>query len=147
MNDSVRIKKIRTADDLKSAQDSVVIETLNDRYARLNEKWAEAEADLKQFPIPYYVKHLCIDEGDGFLNYLGFVKINGAWRICWCLFNCVADQGEEDYRWCPIAECTLEVRLGAVPYFAALREAVKKAAVQTVADVDKAISDLELALL
>ena len=144
MNASVPIKKIRTADDLASAQDSVVIETLNDRYARLNEKWAAAEADLKQFPIPFPVEY-CTDDDVQYSTYLGFVKVKGAWRICCGELNHADPEG--DHHWCPIAESTLEVRLSAVKHFAALREAVKKAAVQTVADVDKAISDLSLDLL
>ena len=74
---------VNKPDDLTSAADSVVIGTLNERYARLNEKWAEAEADLKQFPIPLPVMHKCSDDGEGYWTYLGFAKVKGAWRICW----------------------------------------------------------------
>jgi len=138
------VQKIRTADDLKSAPDKVLISTLNDRYTKLNEVWADAEADLKQFPIPHYVEVIA-DDHDSWCSYLGFVKVKGAWRICWGSLH--QQDPEQDYGWTPVGECTLDVRLKAVQHFVPLREKVRTAAEKTVAEVDDAISTLQLHLI
>jgi hypothetical protein len=47
----------------------------------------------------------------------------------------------------PIGECTLDIRLKAVEHFIPLREKVRTAAEETVGEVDKAISALQLHLI
>src|SRR5262245_13449122 len=102
---TIPLRKVRTADDLAAAPDSMVVDVLNDRYQKLNEKWEEAEASLKRFPIPHEVTH-CISSDDSYETYLGFAKVKGAWRICWCIWSHEqAALDDEFYRWCPITEC------------------------------------------
>lgn len=124
-----------------------IIEALNQRYQELNKLWEKAEAELKEIPIPLDVeisyKYEPADphEPDGYqINYhLGFVRSKGGWRIC---YGSTHDGNYPDYGWKPITECSMDIRLEAVPHISALRKRVLKAAEECVPKLDKAITDL-----
>jgi hypothetical protein len=123
------------------------VEVLGKRYKELNKLWENAEADLKEIPVPVDVK-FCYesvsadpkhtDEYQIHL-YLGFVRSKGGWRIC---FGYQHETFPEDgFDWKPITECRVDIRLEAVPHIGKLRELVLKAAEDCVPTLDKAIAD------
>jgi hypothetical protein len=128
-----------------------VVEALSKRYKELNELWEAAEDDLKQVPVPVDV-FVCykseiadphndpLGERDQIHDNLGFVRSKGGWRIC----HGNSHDGFPDYEidWKPITECSVDLRLEAVPHIGELRERVLKAAEECVPKLDKAIADL-----
>ena len=134
----------KNRDGLSGASDVAVFKAVGDSYAKLNETWAAAEADLLKFSVPTPVIHdIGCDEHETF--HLGFVRHDGKWRICWGYLP-HHSQPHDDWHWTPIAECPLAVRLSSVEHFGELREKVREAAVQTVADVQQAIAKLNFEL-
>jgi len=126
-----------------------VVAALNTRYKELNKLWEDAEADLREIPIPIDVKYRYKsepadpDRPDLYENhyYIAFAKSKGGWRIC---IDIIHDDGnpEPHFDWTPIAECVVDLRLEAVAHIGALRELVLKAAEECVPTFDKAIADL-----
>jgi hypothetical protein len=131
-----------------------VVEALGKRYRELNNLWENAENDLKQIPIPvdvsYCYKSISADKdhhqprGEMIHSYLGFVKSKGGWRICYGSSH--DGFPEHDLDWKPITECSVDLRLEAVPYTGKLREVVLKAAEECVPKLDAAIADLRSTL-
>jgi hypothetical protein len=129
-----------------------VTESLDRRYKELNKLWEDAEADLKEIPIPVDVK-FCYESIDADMSrpgehqihsYLGFVRSKGGWRIC---FGADHDAFPlVDIDWKPITECRVDIRMEAVPHLGKLRELVLKAAEDCLPTLDKAISDLRSTL-
>ena len=126
----------------------LAIEALNKRYAELNKLWEDAEANLKEFPVPFDVTYCYKTEdadpdrpGEAQINYhIAFARAKGGWRIC---FDTSHDNFPQyDFDWKPITECRVDVRLEAVPHIGKLRELVLKAAEECVPTLDKAIADL-----
>ena len=128
------------------------VEALNKRYKELNKLWEDAEASLKEIPVPcdviltyksveaYPDRH----NGAGIHSQLGFVRAKGGWRICQDTSH--DDFPELDYDWKPITECRIDIRLEAVPHIGKLRELVLKAAEDCVPTLDKAIAELRSSL-
>ena len=125
-----------------------VVEALSTRYKELNKLWENAEADLKEIPIPVDVPHLykSVDadpERPGehqIHSYIGIVRSTGGWRIC---SGGTHDAFHEcDYNWTPITECPVDIRLEAVPHLGELHDRVLKAAEDCVPTLDRAIADL-----
>lgn len=122
------------------------------RYKELNKLWEDAEADLKEIPIPVDVKY-CYKSADAdpmrpneyqIHYFIGFARSKGGWRIC---FDIAHDAFPEyDFDWKPITECGVDIRLEAVPHIGKLRELVLKAAEECVPTLDKAIADLRSTL-
>ncbi|MFO0821529.1 MAG: hypothetical protein U0792_00030 [Gemmataceae bacterium] len=135
----------RTQPDARKRQ---VAEALNARYKELNKLWEQAEADLKELPIPVDVQivYKSVDAdserpGEAQIHYhLGFCRSKGGWRIC---FDTSHDNFPQyDFDWKPITECSVDIRLEAVPHIGTLRDKVLKAAEECVPTLDKAIADL-----
>jgi hypothetical protein len=129
-----------------------VVEALSTRYKELNKLWEDAEADLKEIPIPVDVKHRykSVDADPMRPNeyqihhYIAFARSKGGWRIC---YDAAHDAFPEyDWDWKPITECRVDIRLEAVPHIGKLRELVLKAAEECVPTLDKAIADLRSTL-
>src|SRR4051812_43311875 len=67
-----------------------VVEALSTRYKELNKLWEDAEADLKEIPIPVDVKYRYRSEDADPTRpneyqihyYIAFAKSKGGWRIC-----------------------------------------------------------------
>jgi hypothetical protein len=125
-----------------------VVEALSQRYKELNKLWEDAEADLKEIPIPIDVP-LCYKSVDAdserpgeyqIRSYLAFARSKGGWRICYGTQHDAFP--EYDYDWKPITECRVDIRLEAVPHIGELRELVLKKAEECVPALDKAIADL-----
>jgi hypothetical protein len=124
-----------------------VVEALGKRYKQLNALWEAAEASLKKIPIPLDVPLLLKSydadparPGEQIRTYLGFVRSKGGWRICYCTEHDGFPQYDND--WKPITECSVDIRLEAVPRIGELRELVLKKAEECVPTLDKAIEDL-----
>ena len=135
---------------IRKQSDTPLINAVNDSYAKLNETWAEAEADLLKFSVPVEVVHE-IGGYDDNCHYLGFVQHQGKWRICWGYSSNSDDPGSDQpwpfYYWTPMAECSLATRLSSVEHFLALRKKVREAAEKTVTDIRQAIDKLSIDLL
>lgn len=125
-----------------------VVAALGKRYKALNQLWENAEADLKEIPVPvdvpYRYKSVSVDEpheprGFEMHFYIGFVKSKGGWRIC----HGTQHDGypEYDYDWKPITECSVDIRLEAAPHINKLRERVLEKAEECVTTLDRTISD------
>jgi hypothetical protein len=125
-----------------------VVEALTTRYKELNKLWEDAEADLKEIPIPVDVKYPYKSEDADPMrpneymirHYIAFARSKGGWRIC----HDTTHDGypEYDFDWKPITECRVDIRQEAVPHIGKLRELVLKAAEDCVPTLDKAIADL-----
>jgi hypothetical protein len=121
---------------------------LNTRYRELNKLWEQAEANLKELPIPVDVQFVykSVDADPERPNeeqihyHLGFARSKGGWRICVAFSDDHSPMA--DLEWRPITECSVDIRLEAVPHLAKLRELVLKAAEDCVPTFDKAIADL-----
>ncbi len=121
---------------------------LNVRYKELNKLWEQAEASLKELPIPvdvhFVYKSVDADPerpNEAQVHYhLGFCRSKGGWRIC--MDTSHDNFAHLDFDWTPISECSVDVRLEAVKHLATLREKVLKAAEDCVPTLDKAIDDL-----
>jgi hypothetical protein len=130
--------------DLSGASDAAVIKSVGETYAKLNETWAAAEADLLKFSVPVPVV-LELGEDDNETSYMGFLRWGAKWHIC-LGYQPHHEEDVGDYHWTPITECPLGVRLSMVERFGELRVKVREAAEQTVADVNAAISKLKFEL-
>jgi hypothetical protein len=123
-------------------------EALNARYKELNKLWEQAEASLKELPIPVDVQlvYKSVDAdpqrpNEAQINYhLAFARSKGGWRIC--VDTSHDSFPQYDFDWKPITECSVDIRLEAVPHLDKLRELVLKAAEDCVPTLDKAIDDL-----
>jgi hypothetical protein len=139
----------RTQADERKKQ---VILALDSRYKDLNKLWEEAEADLKQIPIPVDVPYRYksnfadhpVGPGPQIHDYLGFVKSKGGWRICYGSLHDAFP--EQDFDWKPITECTYDHRIQALPHIEKLREKVLKQAEECVVTLDKAIAHVRKTL-
>jgi hypothetical protein len=126
-------------------------EALGKRYSELSKLWEDAEADLREIPIPVDVRFcyrsVITDAAkpgeDQIHSYLGFVRSKGGWRIC---YGTADVPSQFEIEWKPITECRVDIRLEAVPHIGKLRELVLKAGEECVPALDKAISDLRNAL-
>jgi hypothetical protein len=125
-----------------------VVEALSKRYKELNKLWEDAEADLKEIPVPVDIR-FCYESVDAdperpgeyqIHSFLAFARSKGGWRIC---FGTAHDAFPQcDFDWKPITECRVDIRLEAVPHIGKLRELVLKAGEECVPTLDKAIADL-----
>lgn len=125
-----------------------VVQALDQRFKPLNKLWEEAEAYLREIPIPADVSISYDPEPEDpyrpnefqIRQNLGFVRSKGGWRICHCETNDAFDALGFD--WKPISESTLDVRVAAIPQIDRLREAVLKKAEEVVPKLDEAIAKL-----
>jgi hypothetical protein len=134
-----------------------VAEALDSRFKVLNKLWEDAEAELRQIPmpedvVPKHFKSISLDppnepRGDSLYYFLGFVKSKGGWRICvGALYEVSSQPPDDDYHWKPITECSLDVRVECVPHIGKLYQEVLKKAEACVPKLDEAIDALRSTL-
>lgn len=140
-----------TAADPRRAK---VAQEHDQRYKELNKLWEEAEKDLAEIPHPrdvYFYYHTY--QPDEFehpeyacLDYLGFVRVEGGWRICYGSGDNDPDPRCRGISWKPITECTQDIRVETIPHLRKLRDMMLKVAEENVPTLDTAIADLRAAL-
>jgi len=127
-------------------------EEISARYDALNALWKQAEDQLRQFLVPtsvvvptdaYVEPDEPPDWGEETRESIGWVKLNGAWRIC---LGTAIPQTNWATTWKPITECTFDIRKEYVEHFPKLREAVELKARETVPELDEAIAKLSATL-
>lgn len=130
---------------------SDVVQTLQVKFDELNKLWSKAEAQLRRIPIPVEVS-ICYrtekawgeeiepDAGFQIRSFLGFTKLGDGWRICFGEADDCCPRPEME--WKPIADCSAEIRLEAIPHLNALREQVIEEAAAYVGTLETAISNL-----
>ena len=136
------------ASDSADSREHELIANLNGRYDEINKLWTQAEQRLKRFPIPTDV-HVVINsnpasndprEDRSISEALGYVKSCGGWRICFGTYH--DGYPDEDWSWKPLLDCSLDVRISAIPHLTKLKGGVVEAAEKSIATLDAGISEL-----
>jgi hypothetical protein len=127
-----------------------VVLNLQLKFDELNDLWSKAEKQLKRIPIPVdvSVRYKSVkasddpeyDNGERIHSYLGFVKWSRQWRICYGEDH--DRYPEMEVQWKPVADCSADIRIEAVPHLSKLREAVLAKASDCLGMLDTAIAKL-----
>jgi len=150
---AIVLKRPKRAPDVTDPHERELIEALNGRFDQINHLWAEAEQKLKRFAIPVDVQVTMRayssrpEEPDypvEIRHCLGFAKCAGGWRICHSIEH--DDYPQDDGQWKALSECSLDVRLEAIPYLPALKAKVVKAAENSIGTLDSGIAELRKAV-
>jgi hypothetical protein len=147
----------RTSGDQKTAQPATpqdereqqIIAALASRYEQLDALWQTAEEDLKQFRLhtvvatrPFRTIPLCEDvTGASEYHRLGFLRLGKGWRICYGVDADAPNGQTEETRWTPISDCSVDLRIEAMPVFEELRQKVVETAEQSVPKLDTALAN------
>jgi hypothetical protein len=126
-----------------------VDETLSSRFDILNQHLKEVEKCLKKLKPPHQVWVSYGPEVDERGNYigrsnvpdmLGLAEHEGKWRLC----HAYDASGDGDLRdLLPLADCSIDIRIDAVPHLRELHQRIVEAKEAYVPDVDKAIQELK----
>lgn len=129
-----------------------IIAALAGRYDQLDGLWQHAEEDLRRFRLhtpvmtaPFKSNPLFASDYDerGPRAYymLGFLRCGKHWRICYGVQHDPVNGPDEEPHWTPISDCSVEMRIEAIPVFEELRKKVVETAEQTVPKLDKALAN------
>lgn len=126
---------------------------LHERFEALNKLWQSAEAQLKEFPVPFDVVVIVNSlheqhTGEPYYELLGYANEKGGWRIChaWADWRYDSPEQVEAVKWTPIAESPAEVRRQMIKHFPKLRDTVKDKARAYVGELDTAIDQFKMIL-
>lgn len=127
-----------------------IIAALAGRYDQLDALWKRAEDDLKRFRLHSLVQTghfksfpLFQDDLEGKgpheYHFLGFLRCGKGWRICYGVSRDAPNGVEDETCWTPIGDCSVDVRIEAIPVFEELRKKVVETAEQSVPKLDTAL--------
>jgi hypothetical protein len=127
-----------------------IIAALAGRYNQLDALWQHAEEDLKRFRLhsvvataPFKSFPLLENDFDGKgpheYHFLGFLRCGKSWRICYGVSQHMPSGDEDEPHWTPISDCSVDVRIEAIPVFEELRKKVVETAEQSVPKLDTAL--------
>jgi hypothetical protein len=129
-----------------------IIAALAGRYDQLDALWQHAEEDLKRFRLHTVVattpfkRFPLFDTPDGSgpseYHFLGFLRCGKSWRICYGISQDSPNGYEDEQpRWTPISDCSVDVRIETIPVFEELRRKVVETAEQSVPKLDRALEN------
>jgi hypothetical protein len=126
---------------------------------KLNDQWAHAEERLRSLALPdpvwVAVKQETIKPDDprkeddpayerDIDHSLGYTKVEGQWRICYCVFDTSDHPDSADVR--PISECSMQQRIDAAHALPKLFEEAVKAVERKAEEVEAAVGAIAEAL-
>lgn len=118
---------------MTSKDEAALVAVLKQKGEDLNRLWQEAEERLKNLTLP---KVVIVEIGDA--ECIAWARPGKRWRLCYGYTKFVGS--DEPWWFEPLEDCTLDIRLDCISYYNRLLDAMKVAAVESMADLDKSIA-------